>query len=177
VTAACWLALLPDGPATRAYDGTPAAGAGCTDVDGRPAGRLVAWTTSSRPHPDALRVDPAVVDPSGPAAAVSLVLPAAGRRPLFDDPAVVRAVVRCAALPHLTALSTLTTDPVHFAGSLLATEVATAAGWPGWWDLDPFARLGPRRRLLVGPGLLSARRPVLGPGTQRRAGAPWPAAW
>jgi len=74
-------------------------------------------------------------------------------------------------------MSTLTDDPVHFAGSLLATKAALAAGWPGWWAVDPFARLAPRRRLLVGPGLLAARAAVLGPGTQRRAGAPWPAEW
>lgn len=166
-----WLAVLPSH-----LDGAFAA-ARVRDLNGGPGGVLTIWTTGARPHPDACRVDPAIIDTAGPAAVVSLVQPAAGAWPLFDDPAVVRAVIRAATLPHLSALSTLTADPVHFAGSLLATDPAIAAGWPGWWCLDPFARLGPRRRLHIEPGLLSARVTVLGPGTQRRAGAPWPARW
>lgn len=165
-----WLALL----ARRPGDGMPVA---VRDADGGPAGWLVAWTATRRPHPAACRIDPAALDPAGPAAAVSLVLPPAGRRPLFDDPAVVRAVRAVAGLPALTAVSTLTADPVRFAGSLLATSPGVAARWPGWWALDPFARLGPRHRLLVDAGLLGDRPPTTGPGTQRRAGAPWPATW
>lgn len=167
-----WLALLPEEP-----DGDVAAAAAVRERHGAPAGWLVSWAAERRPHPTACRVDPAAVDPDGPVAAVSLVLPAPDRRPLFDDPAVVRAVRAVAGVPGLTAASTLTADPVRFAGSLLATGQAVVEGWPGWWELDPFARLGPRRRLLVDAGMLSDRCPALGPGTQRRAGAPWPAGW
>ena len=138
---------------------------------------LAVWISGPRPHPDALRLDPAVIDAKGPSAAISLVLPAAAARPLFDDPAVVRAIARIASLTGLSAVSTLTADPVRFAGSLLAAAPENASGWPGWWSQDPFVRLGRRRRLLLGAGLLSARVAVLGPGTQRRAGAPWPARW
>lgn len=37
--------------------------------------------------------------------------------------------------------------------------------------MDPLVRVGPRRRPLVDAGLLADRSAVLGPGTQRRAGA------
>jgi len=167
----CWLALLPDRPG----EALAIAAVRCLDDGAR--GWLAAWVTDSRPHPDACRVDPGVIDPDGPAAAVSLVWPNASRRPLFDDPAVVQAVRRVASVPYLSAATTLTADPVHFAGSLLATDPAIAAAWRAWWSVDPFARLGPRRRMLADPGLLSDRAAVLGPGTQRRAGAPWPAQW
>ena len=170
-TALCWLAVLPDRPAGAL------AAATLRGLDDSQVVWLVAWETKSRPHPDARRVDPTAIDPGGPAAAVSLVWPAVSRQPLFDDPAVVQAVRRVASVPHLTAVSTLTADALHFAGSLLATDPAVEANWPGWWSVDPFARLGPRRRMLVAPGLLSHRVAVLGPGTQRRAGAPWPARW
>lgn len=126
-------------------------------LDDSPQSWLAAWATDSRPHPDACQVDPAVIDPTGPAASVSLVCPVARRRPVFDDPSVVQAIRRVALVPHLMAVTTLTTDPVHFAGSLLATDPAMVAAWPGWWSVDPFVRLGLRRRLLVEPGLLADR--------------------
>lgn len=170
-SSACWLALLPDRPDRTLVTSTVR----CLD-DGS-QGWLAAWATDSPPHPDARQVAPSVIDPDGPAAAVSLVWPIASRWPLFDDPSVVQAVRRVASVPYLTAVTTLTADPMHFAGSLLGTDPAIVAAWRGWWSADPFARLGPRRRILVGPGLLSARAAVLGPGTQRRAGAPWPAQW
>lgn len=167
----CWLAHLRDRP-----EGSHAiAAVRCLDAGSE--SYLAAWTGDSRPHPDARRVDPAAVDPDGPAAAVSLGWPVAGRRPLFDDPSVVQAIRRVAWVPHLTCVTTLTADAVHCAGSLLASDPAVAAAWPGWWSLDPFVRLGPRRRLLVGAGLLADRVAVLGPGTQRHAGALWPAPW
>ncbi len=167
----CWLALL-----SRRPDGALAsAAASCLDTGFQ--GWLAVWATESRPHPDACRMDPAAVDVQGPTAAVSLVWPAASRRPLFDDPSVVQAIRRVAWVPHLRAVTTLTGDSVHFAGSLLATQPAIVEAWPGWWSLDPFRRLARRRRFLVDAGLLADRLTVLGPGTQRRAGAPWPASW
>ena len=167
----CWLALLPDRP-----EGVLAAAA-VRCLDDSSQGWLAAWATESRPHPYAYRADPAVIDFDGPAAAVSLVLPNDQRRPLFDDPSVVQAIRMVAAASQLTAVTTLTADPVHYAGSLLATSPAVVLAWPGWWSVDPFVRVGPRRRLLVDAGLLADRVAVLGPGTQRRAGAPWPAQW
>ncbi len=107
--------------------------------------------------------------------------PWSGRSPidghLFDDPSVVHAIRQVASLPHVRAVTTLTVDAVHFAGSLLVTNQAMVEAWPGWWSVDPFARLGSRRRMLVEGGLLGDHGAVLGPGTQRRAGAPWPAHW
>ncbi|MEJ7745016.1 MAG: hypothetical protein WKF73_22280 [Nocardioidaceae bacterium] len=98
----CWLALL-----SRRPDGALAsAAASCLDTGFQ--GWLAVWATESRPHPDACRMDPAAVDVQGPAAAVSLVWPAASRRPLFDDPSVVQAIRRVAWVPHLRAVTTLT---------------------------------------------------------------------
>lgn len=176
MTGTHWLAMLPDLPGED-LDAATIATATARDLDDGASGLLAAWATDFRPHPQARRVDPRAVDPHGPGSALSLVWPAAGQCPLFDDPAVVQAVRLVSFVPHLTTMSTLTDDPVHFAGSLLAADAALVAGWPGWWAVDPFARLASRRRLLVGPGLLAARVAVLGPGTQRRAGAPWPAEW
>ncbi len=166
-----WLTHLPDRP----KGALAAAAVRC--LDDVSESWLVAWAADSRPHPSACRVASAVIDPQGPAAAVSWVCPVATARPLFDDPSVVHAIRQLAWVPHLTAVTTLTADPVHFAGSLLATDPATVARWPGWWSVDPFARLGCHRRMIVGAGLLSDRVAVLGPGTQRRAGAPWPSPW
>jgi len=170
-TAPLWMAHLPHRPDVTLATAT----VHC--LDGGSESWLAAWGAQTRPHPDACRVDAAVIDPHGPAAAVSWVWPDSTARPLFDDPSVVHAIRRLTWVPHLRAVTTLTADPVHFAGSLLSTDPTTAAGWPGWWSMDPFTRLGPRRRMLVGPGLLSDRVAVLGPGTQRRAGAPWPSPW
>lgn len=144
-----------------------------SDVDGSPAGVLAVVSSRRRPEPDAVRVDPRIVQPDGPAWAISLVWPPEAARPLFDDPAVVEAV-RAAYSRTCAFVSTFTADPVRFAGAVTGVAVDLAHGWPGWCDDDPFARLGARRRLLVGPGLFTAA-PLTGPGTQRYAGQPWPA--
>ena len=56
--------------------------------DGHEVGWLAAWPAGRKPVADAVRADARVVDPSGAAAAVSLVLVPRDRAPLFDDPAV-----------------------------------------------------------------------------------------
>lgn len=130
------------GAAPRSPEGVLAAAA-VRCLDDSSQGWLAAWATESRPHPYAYRADPAVIDFGGPAAAVSLVLPNDQRRPLFDDPSVVQAIRMVAAASQLTAVTTLTADPVHYAGSLLATSPAVVLAWPGWWSVDPFVRVGP----------------------------------
>lgn len=169
MTAVAWrMALVPTPP--RGAEAVAAA----RDIDDGTAWFVAAWRGDGAPE-GACRVDPAALDPAGPEAVVSLTLVEPGRRPLFDDAAVVAAVRHAARLPAVTALSTLTADPVGFAGALVATRPAIADGWPEWWGLDPFRCFGARRRLRVDRGLVSARPAVVGPGTQRRYGAPWPA--
>lgn len=170
-TAPSWLAWLPHRP-----QGAHAA-TSVRSLDGANVGWLAGWISPDRPHSDARRIDPAALDSDGPPAAVSLVWPVRTRWPLFDDPTVVHAIRLAATAPHLTTMSTFTADATHFAGSLLATDASLVGRWPGWWSVDPFARLGPRHCLLIDHGLLASRVAVLGPGTQRRAGAPWPATW
>jgi hypothetical protein len=160
-----WLALLDD-----ARPGTvPVADA----RDGSPAGHLLLWVGRVTPHRTAVRIEPSLFG-DGPPLAVSLVLPPRGARLLFDDPAVVgamKAVLRDAG--RLSVFSTLVDGSTHCAGAVSGADPARAADDPGWWD-DPFARLGPRHRLLLPAGLLRPRPLPAGPGHQRHAGAPWP---
>ena len=155
-----WLALL-DEPA-----GELSAAADPPD-----AGRfLVAWYDSARrPHPQARRVDPRVLDAAGDAAEVSLLWPARDALTLFDDPAVVRARRAARALARPRCASTLTVDSRHFGGSLWVP------GPGGRLDEDPFRLLGVPLRLRVGPGLLGTGPPLIGPAQERYSGAPWPA--
>jgi hypothetical protein len=163
-----WLALL----------GTPRPGSvPVADADtGGAAGHLLLAAAATRPDPAAVGVEAGLRgDDGGPVLAVSLVLPPPGTRPLFDDPAVVHALRTVLRDPaRAPVLSTFVDGPTHWAGALSGVDAAGAAARPGWWDEDPFARLGPRRRLLVPPGVLRARPLPPGPCHQRHAGAPWP---
>lgn len=131
---------------------------------------LSAWPdTDRRPHPLARRLDPRVLDPTGPPALVSLLWPDRGRLPLFDDPAVLQA--RRSALRRLAprAVSTFTVDSTHFAGSLWVADDHVMAA------MDPFRLVGPVRVLSVGAGLLGRAVTLVGPAIERYGGAPWPA--
>src|SRR5690348_1929042 len=146
-----WLALL-----VGAAPGTVAV----TDPGGVAAGHLLIRGDRTKPHGTAVRVEPSLIG-DGPALAVSLVLPPRGARPLFDDPAVIgamRAVLRDP--PPL--FSTLVDGATHWAGAITGRDPRHAA-----WDDDPFARLGPRHRLLVPAGVLRPRPLPAGPGHQR----------
>lgn len=132
---------------------------------------LSAWPdTQHRPHPQARRCDPRLLEASGAVAWVSLLWPDRDRLPLFDDPAVVQAR-RCAlAGRRPRSVSTLTVDSQHWAGSLWAADSARGA------SDDPFRLLGLPVVLQVGPGLISdGVAALVGPALERYAGAPWPA--
>lgn len=151
-----WLALLDTSPAE--VDLRAPAGAGV----------LAGWRAARRrPHPEARRVDPRLLDPGGAAAWVSLLWPDHDMLPLFDDPAVVQA--RRNALRGIAprAMSTLVIDSTHFAGSLWVVDD------PGALGDDPFSGLGTPVLLQVGAGLLGSSPRPCGPALERYAGAPW----
>ena len=130
---------------------------------------LAAWLDSdARPHPEARRLDPEVLDAAGPPADVSLVWPALHALPLFDDPAVVRARRVARRLPSPRCVSTFTVDAQHFAGSLWVP------GDRGRLDDDPFRLLGVPLQLSVVAGLIGSGPYFVGPAQERYAGAPWP---
>ena len=148
-----WLALLP------------AATGDLSAVAGEAV--LCAWLDAPRrPHPQARRCDPGVLDADGAPATASLLWP--DRMPLFDDPAVVQARRSAHAGPRPRCVTTLTVDSRHFAGSLWAP------GPHGRVEDDPFRLVGRPRVLQVGPGLLAAASALVGPAQERWAGAPWP---
>ena len=158
-----WLALL-DEPA----DGDLSAVAVSADREQR----LVAWCDRARrPHPQARRLDPRVLDARGAAVEVSLLWLPRDALPLYDDPAVVQArrAARRLARPRCT--TTFTVDSRRFAGSLWAP------GPGGRCDDDPFRLLGRPVVLRVGAGLLGTGPALTGPAQERCAGAPWPAGW
>jgi hypothetical protein len=110
---------------------------------------LVAWHDRARkPHPQARRLDPQVLDAHGDAAEVSLLWPALGTLPLFDDPAVARArrTARGLAPPRCasTSPSTAVTSPAR-CGSPVRAAGSTRT---------PFRLLGVPLHLHVGAGLL-----------------------
>lgn len=147
------------------YDGSLAS-ARWEDRDGV-AARLVAWPAGPRPHARAARADAGFVDPKGPATEVTVQLIEPGREPLYDDPAVQH-LLRCLELWTEVgegAITSLTRDPSHWAGSLFAGPV----------EIGGLAEIGPVRRGRLEAGFASARRQVLS-GTQRNAGTPWPCA-
>jgi hypothetical protein len=157
-----WLALVDDRPAS-ADAAAPVSGGGW----------LAAWSRPAKPLRDARRADSRIVDPAGPAALVSLVLPPREGLWIMDDPAVQQARRVVLADPDpADVVTTLLVDASHFAGSLTARRGPRAA------DLlrdDPFARIWPARRLEVGPGLLGTVLPPAGPGIERHGSdVPWP---
>lgn len=131
---------------------------------------LAAWLASERrPHPQARRVDPRVLDPQGGPAYLSLLWPDRNALPLFDDPAVVAARRAARRLPAPRAVSTFTVDSRHFAGSLWVTDD------PAGQAEDPFRLLGRPLSLTVGAGLFGRSPALVGPAQERYSGAPWPA--
>lgn len=171
----CWLALLPEPPPANELADALAdalASATATDPGGRPAGLLAAWPRGRKPLRSAVRVDERVIDPTGPAALVSLVLVPPQVAPLFDDPAVSQAMRRVLAGPPFAATSTLVRDAVHFAGAVTVEQ----GDGPARLADDPFARVHPARILRVGPGMFGRVAPPAGPAIQRYRGKPWPVA-
>lgn len=158
-----WIALLDhvDGDLSATAEAPGGAGKGRV---------LAAWVdVERRPHPQARRIDPRVLDPDGAPAQLSLVWPDRERLPLFDDPAVVAARRAARRLPTPRAVSTLTVDSRHFAGSLwIFDEMLQLVD-------DPFRLLGRPERLEVGAGLFGRGPGLVGPAQERYAGAPWPA--
>ena len=130
---------------------------------------MLGWPDApKRPHPAPRRCDPALLDPFGAPCRVSLLWPDPYRLPLFDDPAVVQARRAALAGPWPRAVSTLTVDAVHFAGSLWVAEADVPLD-------DPFALLGRPLVLDIEGGLLGAFPRPAGPAQERCSGAPWPA--
>lgn len=163
----CWLAVT-DAPPPSAD-----AAAELRGTDGSHAGWLAAWLRASKPVRHARRADPRIVDPAGPPAAISLILPDRDRFTIFDDPAVQgarRAVLADAEPADL--VTTLLVDASHFAGSL------TARRGPGALVRlrdDPFLRVDAGRLLLAGAGLLGATPAPPGPVIERHGSdTPWP---
>lgn len=170
MTSWCWFGAVNDPP-----EGTFASALAVDAADGEPL-PLAAWSSSRRQRPGAARADRRIVGPGGPAMAVSLALAPPGERVAFDDPAVVRALQSVLEQPWPAFVSTLARDQAHLAGAVTGIEADRAEAWPGWWSLDPFARILPTRRLLVPTGFLRRVDPPCGPVHQRYGGAPWPVA-
>jgi hypothetical protein len=160
----CWLARVTSRPAD-------CLAAAPISRDGHEVGWLAAWQSGRKPVADAVRADARIVDPSGAAGALSLVLLPRDRSPLFDDPAVsgaLRAVL--SGLPP-DAVSTFVRDSSHFSGAVTVRRASRAL-----LRDDPFRRVGPAEMLDIGPGLFGVVAPVPGPVIQRYSGAPWPVA-
>lgn len=152
-----WLAVLdaPTGDLSARVD------------DGR---FLVGWPDAERrPHPDARRCDPDLLDAEGEPARISLLWLPREALPLFDDPAVVQARREARRRRAPRCVSTFTVDSRHFAGSLWAPRPGDRL------EDDPFRLLGKPELLDIGPGLLGSVTHLVGPAQERYAGAPWPA--
>src|SRR5689334_24728839 len=98
-----------------------------------------------------LRADPRLLDPTGPPAMVSLVLPEF--KIAFDDPAVQQARRALLAGEPYDAVSTLMRGDSTFAGSVL---VARGPNARARLRDDPFARIAPARIVDVPAGVLAA---------------------
>lgn len=162
----CWFAAVHAKPAAA----LAAAIAG--DDDGE-ATVLAAWAAGRKPVPHAARIDAHVIDPDGDCCWVSLLDIAVGLAPLFDDPAVSGALRAVLSGPPVDAVSTLTRNSTHFAGSVTVLRGPDAARR---LRDDPFRRLVPGQILRVPAGLFGSVPPPPGPVIQRYAGHPWPAA-
>lgn len=162
----CWLAHL-DGGSMDAGAAAPT-----FTLDGRPVGTLAAWRRQAKPVREALRVDERLVDPAGPPAWISLVLPPAGIRLPFDDLAVQQARRLALALPFPAAISTLLRDDSHFEGAI---TVARSPTDKHRLRDDPFARIFPARLLAVEGGILGSVPAPTGPTIERYGSDnPWP---
>jgi hypothetical protein len=162
----CWIAILDQ------RSGEADAAAEVHDAEGEPRGFMAAWIRRSKPVRHALRVDARIVDATGEAAWISLVEAPKGVRLAFDDPAVQQARRDVLARPPTDAVSTLLRDDSHFEGAI---TVARGPDAKRQLRDDPFARVLPARLLRVGPGLLGATQPPVGPTIERYGSAnPWP---
>jgi hypothetical protein len=159
-----WLGEIPGPPL-----GGPLAWAWARPAGGWPATVLAAWGE----RPRAIRVAKiaaAAIDPSGPPAVLSLAEPRRGVTIPFDDPAVQQARRDALARPAPRACSTLVRGDSVFAGAFTAWDLGAPA------EDDPFARVVPARRLVVGPGLVGRHPHPAGPVIERHGSAePWPA--
>jgi hypothetical protein len=141
------------------------------DSSGDVAGVLAAWARRAKPVRHARRMDARLLDPDGPCATVSLVLPPEGVRLLFDDVAVQQARRAVFARLPFDAVSTLLTDASHFEGSVTVARGDAVARLVD----DPFARIFPTRLLDVDAGLFGSVPPPAGPTIERYGSAhPWP---
>lgn len=155
-----WFAVVDEAGASGAFATTTA-----FDSDGRAAGVLAVWPAESRPKVPAVKIDAGIIDPGGPAAAVSLVLAPPRVRLLFDDGAVQQARRDVLAWRPPRALSTLLRGDSIFAGALTVDPAGD----------DPFARIFPVRRLVVEAGLFGSVPAHPGPDIERHgSGTPWP---
>jgi hypothetical protein len=134
---------------------------------------IASWAELLGPGHEQLRVDPRLIDPGGPAATVSLVMPP--HTIPFDDPAVQQARRDLLALADpFDAVTTIMRDDSTFCGSLL---VARGSGAAARLRADPFARIAPARIVEVAAGVIAAKVPwPAGPVIERYGSAqPWPA--
>ena len=163
-----WVALAPDSQIDQpAKDAALALAVAPVRRGDGWTGTLTAWPAGPRPVTGARRADAALVDPRAhPARAAVQWLPE-GREPLFDDPAVQHTLRLLAAWPA-GPVSTLTRDSTRYCGAVQVLPAGAAED--GW----PLRALGPTAIYDVGPGMLAARSRTVH-GTQRNAGAPWPA--
>jgi hypothetical protein len=162
----CWLALI-EGPAEGAH-----ASARASTLDGGRVGTLAAWRQQAKPVRVALRVDERVIDPSGGAALISLVLAPEGVRLPFDDLAVQHARRVVLSRQPFAAVSTLLRDDSHFEGAI---TVARSADAKRELADDPFARIFPGRLLAVDAGILGSVAAPTGPTIERYgSSSPWP---
>lgn len=128
---------------------------------------LAAWHADRSPHPRAASVDPRILATGGPPMTASWTELVGDHRPLFDAPEVLEARRQLILSWPEYGVSTLMTDSVHLAGSVLLW-----AGGP-LFDDDPFARLGPSR-LVSSQGFFVPLPAPTGPALERYGGAPWP---
>lgn len=159
-----WLALLPTPEGNLHAAATEA---------GNPIGSLCVWSAERRPHRQALRFDPRLLAPDAGPCRVSLLLLAEQARPLADDPAAVQVRRRVLADGRPAAVSTLTPNATHLAGSLTVARADNPDELHALGD-DPFRQLGLPRVLDLGGGLFGPVPPSGGPVTERYSGAPWP---